>query len=69
MFLSPITVILASTSIVQPDLVYVARDRSAMVTARAIEGAPTLLIEVLSPSTRRVDRDGLAFVPESLGRP
>jgi len=31
-------------------------DRAALVTARAIEGAPTLLIEVSSPTTRHLDR-------------
>ena len=55
-FLSPIAVVLSNTSVSEPDLVYVARDRAALVTARAIEGAPTLHIEVLSPSTRRLDR-------------
>jgi len=49
-------VVLANTSVVEPDLVYVARDRAGLVTARAIEGAPTLLVEVVSPSTRVVDR-------------
>ena len=55
-FLSPIAVVLSSTSVVLPDLVYVATDRAGLVTARAIEGAPTLLIEVSSPSTRHLDR-------------
>jgi Uma2 family endonuclease len=55
-FLSPIAVVLSRTSVVLPDLVYVALDRAGLVTARAIEGAPTLLIEVSSPSTRHLDR-------------
>ncbi|HTO11221.1 MAG TPA: Uma2 family endonuclease [Candidatus Binatia bacterium] len=55
-FLSPIAVVLSETSVVVPDLVYLAGDRAALVTARAIEGAPTLLIEVSSPSTRHLDR-------------
>ena len=55
-FVSPIAVVLSNTSVVLPDLVYVATDRAGLVTARAIEGAPTLLIEVSSPSTRHLDR-------------
>ena len=55
-FVSPIAVVLAKASVVGPDLVYVAADRAALVKDRAIEGAPTQLIEVSSPSTRRLDR-------------
>ena len=53
---SPLDVILANTSIVQPDIVYLAADRLNRVSRRGIEGAPTLTVEILSPSTRTVDR-------------
>lgn len=53
---SPLDVILADTSIVQPDLVYLATDRLNRVSKRGIEGAPTLAVEILSPSTRTIDR-------------
>jgi Uma2 family endonuclease len=54
---SPITVVLSETSVVEPDIVYIAKDRMGIVGARGtIDGAPTLAIEVLSPSTARVDR-------------
>ena len=55
-YLSPIDVILSRITVVQPDLVYVERDRLGIVTERAIEGAPTLVVEVLSPSTGARDR-------------
>ena len=50
-FLSPIDVILSRITVLQPDLVYLDTARLGIVTARAIEGAPTLVVEVLSPST------------------
>lgn len=57
---APLDVILSDTpsetSIVQPDLVYVAPDRLHRVSHRGIEGAPTLAVEILSPSTQRIDR-------------
>lgn len=56
MFISPIAVILAETTIVEPDLVYLDIDRAPFVTGRGIAGPPTLVIEVLSPSTMAVDR-------------
>lgn len=55
-FYAPIDVILSDTAIVQPDIVYVASDRLGTVSSRGIEGAPTLVIEILSPSTARTDR-------------
>jgi Uma2 family endonuclease len=55
-FLSPIDVILSRITVVQPDLVYVDTGRLGIVTERAIEGAPTLVVEVLSPSTDARDR-------------
>jgi Uma2 family endonuclease len=56
-FTAPIDVILSDTTIVQPDLVFIASNRSAIISARGIEGAPTLVVEILSPSTARIDRN------------
>ena len=53
---APVDVILADTSIVQPDIVFVAADRQSLVSARGIEGPPTLAVEILSPSTTALDR-------------
>jgi Uma2 family endonuclease len=53
---APVDVILANTSIVQPDLIYIASAQASRVSARGIEGAPTLAVEILSPSTGLIDR-------------
>jgi Uma2 family endonuclease len=55
-FLSPLDVILSNTTVVQPDLIYVDPTREHVVTRRAIEGPPTLAVEIISPSTPRIDR-------------
>lgn len=55
-FIAPTDVILALTTVVQPDLMFIGNDRRGIVTERAIEGAPTLVIEILSPITHRADR-------------
>jgi Uma2 family endonuclease len=49
-------VILSDVTIVQPDLVYVDPARAGIITRRAIEGAPTLAVEIISPSSPRIDR-------------
>lgn len=56
LYFAPIDCLFSDTTITQPDLVYLAPDRLALITERGIEGAPTLVVEVLSPSTRRTDR-------------
>jgi Uma2 family endonuclease len=67
---SPITVALSDTSIVEPDIVYIAKDRLGIVGARGtIDGAPTLAIEVLSPSTARIDRQTKKQLFERYGVP
>jgi Uma2 family endonuclease len=55
-YVAPIDMILAPTTIVQPDLVFVAAGRKAIVTERAIEGPPDLAVEILSPWSDRRDR-------------
>jgi Uma2 family endonuclease len=55
-FAAPIDVILAPTTVVQPDLIFIAHDRAHIITERAIEGAPTLVVEILSPTTQQIDR-------------
>lgn len=56
LFHAPIDLILESTSVLQPDLLFVAKARLNIITGRGIEGAPDLVIEIISPSTSRTDR-------------
>ncbi|MBI4610413.1 MAG: Uma2 family endonuclease [Candidatus Rokubacteria bacterium] len=53
---SPIDCILSDITIVQPDIVYLETGRLSAISARGIEGPPTLVIEILSPSTAQIDR-------------
>ncbi|MGH7354166.1 MAG: Uma2 family endonuclease [Candidatus Rokuibacteriota bacterium] len=53
---APFDVILSDTTIVEPDIVYVATDRVAQISERGFEGPPTLAVEILSPSTGQIDR-------------
>ena len=56
LFHAPIDLILESTSVLQPDLLFVSKARQRIITEKAIEGAPDLVIEILSPGTSRTDR-------------
>ncbi len=56
-YMSPFDVVFTETDTVQPDALYVSRERSHIITAANIQGAPDLVVEVLSPSTSERDRN------------
>jgi Uma2 family endonuclease len=64
---APIDVILTPHDVVQPDLVVVTDLRT--VSGRGIEAPPTLIVEVLSPSTVTRDRGAKARRYAALGVP
>ena len=68
-YAAPTDLILAPTTVVQPDLIFIGNDRRGIVTERAIEGPPTLVIEILSVTTRRTDRQTKAQLYAKHGVP
>jgi Uma2 family endonuclease len=52
---APYDVKFADDSIVQPDLLVVLREHSAKFTENAVNGAPDLVVEIVSPTTGRRD--------------
>jgi Uma2 family endonuclease len=53
--LGPVDVRLSANDVVEPDIIYVSNERKRFVLAKYIDGPPDLVIEVLSPATRRMD--------------
>ena len=53
-YFAPLDVILSDTDIVQPDILFVSNERSEVV-GNSIHGAPDLVVEIVSPSSRRAD--------------
>ncbi|THF78812.1 Uma2 family endonuclease [Cohnella fermenti] len=53
---APLDVILSPRNVIQPDVVLVHRSRTDILTMRGIEGAPDLVVEVLSPGSRNRDK-------------
>jgi len=55
-YYAPVDVILSDISVVQPDLIFIAAENLSRISQRGIEGAPDLIVEILSPGTLRTDR-------------
>src|SRR5688500_17617555 len=55
-FGSPVNVRITRHDIVEPDLCFVSNERLDIIREKLIDGAPDLVIEVLSPSTQSYDR-------------
>lgn len=52
---APLDVALDDANVFQPDLLYISAERKAELIKDRIEGAPDLIIEILSPSTAYYD--------------
>jgi Uma2 family endonuclease len=57
LFPSPLDVVLDTGNVFIPDLLFVSTERASRIGEKRIEGAPDLVVEVLSPSTTRHDRE------------
>ena len=56
MYHAPFDVVLSNTDVVQPDLLFVSNERVHILTPANIQGAPDMVVEILSPSTAERDR-------------
>lgn len=54
-FAAPFDIILSPHDVVEPDLLVILRDQAHILTDRHVCGAPSIVIEILSPGTRRRD--------------
>ena len=54
-FFAPFDVVFTRWDVVEPDLLFIAGDQGDILTDKNVQGAPALVIEILSPATRKVD--------------
>ena len=55
-FVAPLDVTFLDITVVQPDIFYVSGEQKLIIKDTRIDGQPTLIVEILSPSTSRKDR-------------
>lgn len=54
-FDAPYDVVMSEFDVCEPDLVFVAKDQASIITDANIQGAPALVVEILSEGTRKRD--------------
>ncbi len=53
---APFDVVLSETDVVQPDIIFVSKERMGLMTEKNLRGAPDLVIEILSSTTKERDK-------------
>ena len=66
-FVAPFDVVFSFHDIVEPDVIFVAPDQLDILTDKNIPGTPAMVVEILSPSTRRRDREIKRTLYERMG--
>jgi Uma2 family endonuclease len=64
---APIDVFLDDENVVQPDVLFIAAAEQHIVTTDGVQGAPNLIVEIISPSSMKRDRGGKMRVYEHCG--
>ena len=52
---APLDVVLSDTDVVQPELLFLSTAHRDRIVTEGVRGAPDLVVEILSPSTRELD--------------
>ncbi len=55
LFYAPTDVVLSEDIVLQPDILFISKEREKIIEERAIIGAPDLIVEILSPSSTYYD--------------
>ncbi len=56
-YVAPLDIVFTRSTVLEPDLIFISRNRLHIVGEKNLTGPPDLVVEVLSESTARLDRD------------
>ncbi len=56
-FVAPLDVVFTSETVLEPDIIFLSRARLDIIGEKYLSGPPDLVVEVLSKSSARLDRD------------
>ncbi len=54
-YIAPFDVLFTDTDVAQPDIMFISREREHILTHANVQGAPDLIVEILSPSSSTRD--------------
>ena len=66
-FFAPMDLYIDNKNVFQPDLIYISKENKSIITHRAIEGVPDLVVEIISPSNIFSDRNTKKKVYQKIG--
>jgi len=66
-YYAPTDVILSENTVVQPDILFIAKENYRIITEKNIKGVPDLIIEIVSPSTAYYDMISKKEIYENYG--
>jgi len=55
-YFAPFDVVFSETDVVQPDIMFVSKERLNIITEKNIQGTPDLIVEIISPSSEYRDK-------------
>ncbi len=55
-YYAPLDILLSEENVLQPDILFISKERHHIITEGNIQGAPDLVIEILSPATAERDK-------------
>jgi Uma2 family endonuclease len=68
-FCAPLDLVLSDVDVVQPDLLVVLKENRRIIKRKNVQGAPNLVVEITSPSTKKRDMDLKKSLYQSHGIP
>jgi Uma2 family endonuclease len=68
-FIAPYDIVFSKWTALEPDLLFIRKERRSIVTDANVQGVPDLVIEILSPSNQEYDRDTKLRAYEKAGVP
>jgi Uma2 family endonuclease len=66
-FYAPIDLYIDKENVLQPDLLFIAKENKDIITHRGVEGVPDLVVEIISPSNIFTDRNKKKKIYQQIG--
>ncbi len=66
-FIAPLDVVFSPYDVVEPDILFISNERVGILTLNNVQGAPDLVVEVISPNTESIDRQAKFQLYERCG--